>query len=191
MDYNLKKIGQIIKKTRKEKDMTQAELAEALGIGRARVIKIENGEDTQLNISHLIKMSELFGCDIGYLIDEYSTKIAVDDELCEWTGLSEKAIKTLRKENTGLIPVDNRFSPDYGAIIDYILCNQWGKQFLHHLSSYIFDEVTIRYKDKELEENLKLYHKGKRIDYQLNTLDIKSVLLSMIQNDIINMKKGE
>ena len=187
--YDLKTIGERIKNARKSAKLTQEDLANELSVRRDRISKMESGEDKHLNLSHLIEMSKLFNCDIGYLLGEYDAQSAAVEKISEITGLSPKAIKTLRKETTGLFPIPKKNYPDFGVVVDFLLCSETGKQFLHHLSDYLFDDVTLRYKGNELEENLSLYNPNRKTEYALNTLDIKAVLLSVIQNDLINLKK--
>ena len=187
--YDLKTIGERIKNARKTAKLTQEDLANELSVRRDRISKFESGKDKLLNLSHLIKLSELFNCDVGYLLGEYDSQTAAVEKISEITGLSSKAIKTLRKETTGLFPIPKNYYPDFGVVVDFLLCSETGKQFLHHLSDYLFDDVTLRYKGNELEENLKLYNPNRKTEYALNTLDIKAVLVSLIQNDLVNLKK--
>lgn len=55
---------QPLKVWRATKNMTQAELADALGVARITVNNWETG-NTKPNYSHLAKMANLFECDIG------------------------------------------------------------------------------------------------------------------------------
>ncbi len=191
MKYNLKTIGKNIKRERKKVKLSQEEFGELLGIARGRVGKIESGEDKNFSISHLMRMSEIFGCDIGALLGEYESQSAAEEKLTELTGLSQSAVRVLRREKRGLFETQKKYRADYGAVVDKLLTEESGRQLLGHLSDYLFNDVKIKYKGAELSENLMLYNKTRKIEYPLKTLDIKTLLLSMIQRDIFNLDKEE
>lgn len=191
MEYNLKTIGKNIKRERKKVKLSQEEFGELLGIARGRVGKIESGEDKNFSISHLMRMSEIFGCDIGALLGEYESQSAAEEKLTELTGLSQSAVRVLRREKRGLFETQKKYRADYGAVVDKLLTEESGRQLLGHLSDYLFNDVKIKYKGAELSENLMLYNKTRKIEYPLKTLDIKTLLLSMIQRDIFNLDKEE
>ena len=191
MKYNLKTIGKNIKRERKKVKLSQEEFGELLCIARGRVGKIESGEDKNFSISHLMRMSEIFGCDIGALLGEYESQSAAEEKLTELTGLSQSAVRVLRREKRGLFETQKKYRADYGAVVDKLLTEESGRQLLGHLSDYLFNDVKIKYKGAELSENLMLYNKTRKIEYPLKTLDIKTLLLSMIQRDIFNLDKEE
>ena len=191
MKYNLKTIGKNIKRERKKVKLSQEEFGELLGIARGRVGKIESGEDKNFSISHLMRMSEIFGCDIGALLGEYESQSAAEEKLTELTGLSQSAVRVLRREKRGLFETQKKYRADYGAVVDKLLTEESGRQLLGHLSDYLFNDVKIKYKGAELSENLMLYNKTRKIEDPLKTLDIKTLLLSMIQRDIFNLDKEE
>ncbi len=60
-----------LKDLRVRADMTQVELAERLGIGRAYYTRIENGERQQkMSISLAQKLSEIFDVPINYILEQ-------------------------------------------------------------------------------------------------------------------------
>lgn len=68
-------------------------------ISRNTLSRIENGDITAFSLDFLLCVSDLFNCDIGYLLGEYNEATAVANKICEITGLSEKAVSNLCKYN--------------------------------------------------------------------------------------------
>lgn len=100
MRYNYKETGERIKKIRKENKLTQEDFIGKLKISmnRRRLSNIEKGEDMYFPFEFLLKISEVFNCDIGYLLGEYDEKKREVYEICSATGLSEKALYKIWKE---------------------------------------------------------------------------------------------
>ena len=91
-------IGERIRQQRIEAGYkTQSAFAEALGLqydSRQSVGAWEQGKRLPpLNI--LLKMCELFDCEIGFLLYEYDCKTREETDISAATGLSEKAIRRL------------------------------------------------------------------------------------------------
>lgn len=63
MGYNLKQI-------RKEKGLTQAELAKRTGISRATICRLENGTQKDLMVGNLNRIAEALDCKVSDLICE-------------------------------------------------------------------------------------------------------------------------
>lgn len=95
-NYSEKQLAEIIKNTRLNmKKHTQDNMAEHLELSsRQAYANIENGS-SKIQLKHIIKLCEIFDCDIGYLFGEYPTKRRVSADVQEITGLSENSIKYL------------------------------------------------------------------------------------------------
>jgi len=65
---NQKKIGQFLKELRKEKGITQAQLAEILGVANRSVSRWENGVNMP-DFSLLIEIAKFYDVEIGELLD--------------------------------------------------------------------------------------------------------------------------
>lgn len=61
--------GQKLRELRNERQMTQPELAEAMGIEQSYLSKLENGKSLPSN-DVLNRILDVFGCDIGGLVDD-------------------------------------------------------------------------------------------------------------------------
>lgn len=66
-DYDYKSIGQRIKKVRREKHLTQEELAEKVGVGSQHISDIERGL-TGMSIGTLIDICRILGADTNYIL---------------------------------------------------------------------------------------------------------------------------
>lgn len=60
---DIKYVGELLKKYRKEKKITQEELAKYAGLSRLGVVKLENSE-SDIKVSTLLKISNLLGFDL-------------------------------------------------------------------------------------------------------------------------------
>lgn len=57
-------LGHTIRQARKEKMLTQAEVAKAVGIGRMTLSQIENGTIQEIGIRKVIRLLEYLGLDL-------------------------------------------------------------------------------------------------------------------------------
>lgn len=98
-------IGQAIAKYRQAVGLTQAQLAEILGIGNDAVSRLERGT-TVPTILRLLELSEIFGCEVSDLLTESSHRsidqaryldsllsTLNDDERAEFMLLLDKMIR--------------------------------------------------------------------------------------------------
>ena len=60
---NVKELAQLIKQTRKEQKLTQAQLAAASGVGVRFIVDLENGKET-CQIAKTIRIIKMLGLDI-------------------------------------------------------------------------------------------------------------------------------
>lgn len=60
----LYEIGQQIKLARKQRKMTQADLATMLGMSRATISQIETGSVQEIGVRKLIRILEIFGLEL-------------------------------------------------------------------------------------------------------------------------------
>lgn len=104
MNYNAITIGERIKTARckpfnESSGYSQGGLAVALGLdstSRTTIRKWERGEVLP-PLEHLLKMCELFGCELGYLLGEYDLPTRTATDIQQETGLSVKAIEQLQR----------------------------------------------------------------------------------------------
>lgn len=103
--YQFISIGEKIRELRKRNPDTKSQEAFIdvlkerydFPISRNTLSRIENGDITAFSLDFLLCVSDLFNCDIGYLLGEYNEATAVANKICEITGLSEKAVEKLHK----------------------------------------------------------------------------------------------
>lgn len=103
MEYDKKRIGKRIREERKKIKLNQENFGWKLrdynirGFNRETVAKWEKGEALP-SLDILLKMSEIFDCEIGYLLCEFDTKTRLSADIQQETGLSEDEIEILRNE---------------------------------------------------------------------------------------------
>ncbi len=65
---NQQKVGQFLKELRNEKSITQAELAEVLGVSNRSISRWENGS-TMPDFDLLIELAKYYGVEVGEILD--------------------------------------------------------------------------------------------------------------------------
>lgn len=77
-------VGDLIKKTRLEKGMTQEELAEKVGVKKSAVAKWENGRVSEIKRSNLHRLSEALNLNPNQLLGDIEhDPVAVANELAD------------------------------------------------------------------------------------------------------------
>ncbi len=104
MEYNFKKIGERIRKERKLLGYSQHEFLEVLRekgytIGYNRYSNIETGKYYHYDFDFLCVLSDLFKCEIGYILCEHDCKTGRNTDISKETGLSEQSIETIKALN--------------------------------------------------------------------------------------------
>ena len=74
------RVGKRVKKLRRERGITQPELASYLEISQSNVSNIEIGR-VLLTLPHLFKLKQLFNCPMSDFFEEDNTKPASKEEL--------------------------------------------------------------------------------------------------------------
>lgn len=116
------KIGERIRSLRKEKKITQEQLASELGVKRAVISKYEN-ENVNINVHTLERISSILGVNPSYLIG-YDDKIVSpdiysDDELTE---LKNTAWNLYKRD------IEEKDSPEYKLNYSFSKLNALGKE---------------------------------------------------------------
>lgn len=171
--YSEKQLAEIIKNTRLNmKKYTQDNMAEHLELfSRQAYANIENGS-SKIQLKHIIKLCEIFDCDIGYLFGDYPTKRKVSADVQEITGLSEAAIEYLLKtkqtydsakleydkadKNDDKLSAENKFliSGIKLQTLNFILENDERYGLLDLIGRYLFGMPIFR---NDIDETAELY----------------------------------
>lgn len=64
MGHSMQELGQTIRASRKEKQMTQAELSELLGMSRATLSALENGTVREVGIRKVMAVCSVLGLEL-------------------------------------------------------------------------------------------------------------------------------
>lgn len=97
MKYNMIDVGRRIKEERlKNGYKRQDDLCDELHISRNTLSAWENGK-ANIELRDLMKLCELFHCEVGYLMCQYDTPYRVQSDISEQTQLSVKAIQNIMK----------------------------------------------------------------------------------------------
>jgi len=99
MKYNTKKMGKRIKEERNALGLTQSKFAEKLGKSEESRQIIANWEKgkTIPAFDDMLKMCELFDCELGYLLCEFDNKTREATDVCKALGISKEAEAKLKE----------------------------------------------------------------------------------------------
>ena len=76
---NQQKIGALLRDLRKEKNLTQAELAEKLGVSNRSISRWENGT-TMPDFDLLIELADFYGVDVRDILDGERSDVTMDTQ---------------------------------------------------------------------------------------------------------------
>lgn len=91
-------LGKRIAKERGRKGWTQSQLCEEMYFSSSSVSTIRNWEKgiKAPSLENIFKLSDLFGCDVGYLLGDYDTRTWEAADIFEATGINQAAVDFLR-----------------------------------------------------------------------------------------------
>lgn len=156
-DARIKEIGARIRTERKRIKKSQEELAadvasiitddaDGKSIGQTTVSNWEKGL-TMPPLNKLICLSQIFGCDVGYLLGDYDERTRDHADACSITGLSQNAVDIL----IALKKSKSIYAPFRRKVINMVLESKifWEEIIEHIQSAYL----TMRGIDGKLEGN--------------------------------------
>lgn len=151
-------IGQRLKELRKERSMTQKQLAGLIsdlvptdkekGFGQSTISGWEKGNQLP-PLPKLIALSEIFACDISYLLCDYDTKNKDISDISRITGLSEQAVNTLcylNENSFGRVSISPFGSSDISLseVLDELITSEEFVGILKRLGQYLVNNaVTV------------------------------------------------
>ena len=143
MIYSKEKIAKRLKDERNNAELTQLELSKKLKYSKPTVIEWErsNGENRIPDMDTLLKMCNLYNCEIGYLLGEYDTRFRRNATVQEETGLSEAAIESLRRYGKEPDYIEPGIpAPTPSDFLSFLLTYSDDGQ-AHFLGSYALDDI--------------------------------------------------
>lgn len=108
---NQEKIGAFLREVRKERGLTQGQLAEALGVSQKSISRWENGK-TMPDYSLLPSICEVLGINVAELLAA---------ERIEGDSVSKKQVTILTQNMVSLVNGEKRIRKVVGAILSVII----------------------------------------------------------------------
>lgn len=96
---NISELGQKIKAERSSMKLSLDDFSQKVNVSRQTLARWEKGEGAGPTVFDLLEMCKVFGCDMGYLVGEYDCKTRPATDICQATGLTEKAVNELLEAN--------------------------------------------------------------------------------------------
>lgn len=194
MQYKKLKIAERIKSERKKAKLSIEEMAERLDVNRNTITTWERQDEKGRipPLEAILRMCELFQCELGYLLCEYDCKTRAATDIQAETGLNEGAIRVLKglKNSIQMITINLLFEPmdskhNYAVLdaihqylhfiisTDTVVVNEWGDEKLggrrlipsKAIEGTLFSEVAHSLSElKEFVRSNKSYAKFKQLD---------------------------
>lgn len=123
-------VGKNIKKLRKDRSMTQEQLAEVLRVTVGAVYKWENSVSMP-EISKLVEMAELFEVSVDYLLDYRVVRSGVDEAIEKISRLrsERRFVESIREAEKALQKYPNHFDIVFESAQTYFLIMRKEKRF--------------------------------------------------------------
>ena len=93
--YNWKEIGNRVRLEREHNKMSQDKLGSLIGTTRQTISKWEKGIGGEITLNMLLRLCDIFQCEMGYILCEYDCKTRELTDICESTNLPENVASAL------------------------------------------------------------------------------------------------
>lgn len=117
-----KKIGERVRHEREVAGMTMEALAAEIGTTRQTISRWERGDGVEITLNMLVRLCNIFNCEMGYLLCEYDCKTRAATDIQRETGLSQTALEFMQeRQNTDKLRPDAPFSSPEVKVINRIV----------------------------------------------------------------------
>jgi transcriptional regulator with XRE-family HTH domain len=174
---DLKKIGQTIESLRKNKNMTQDDLASALYVSRQAVSKWETGKGMP-SIDLFIELTKLFNVSIDAIID--GSELSKEDYEAKFSQLPRTAVFANFIQS-------NNLEKEFHEVF-YLLNQTERKQFIDLLINH---KIHLPYKTvwPHLSEDERIYLLGYILSHEEDQLDELTPHLNHVEEQMIYKKR--
>lgn len=174
MKYDCEQIGKNIREERKRLGLTQDKLGKLLYVTGKQVSNYEKGNPLP-SLETLLKMSELFHCELGYLLGEesYKDRSKLNTAICESLGITSKAVESLRTATQSGLTQElaerqraiSRFfeSPYFGEFLDCLVDAAAVSNQLETYTASVHQKMVDRYGEERAEKALMFFMPGVEI----------------------------
>lgn len=142
MKYDNKIIGERIKSLRIENGHSQKELCAIVNRGRDIISKWENGREIP-SLSILLKICDVYNCELGYILGEYSCKTQEKTDIQNKTGLCESAIDSLMDSKDKCDAKKEYEKKVVRSVANILLSSDAGIDFIKHISNYLISDSDM------------------------------------------------
>lgn len=198
-----KKIGERVRHEREVAGMTMEALAAEIGTTRQTISRWERGDGVEITLNMLVRLCNIFNCEMGYLLCEYDCKTRAATDIQRETGLSQTALEFMQeRQNTDKLRPDAPFSspevkvinriveeyatakdPKKTALFSMMRLFDIPRQWLGNATTYITVETLFENGSKRQEGNFN--EKTDAIEY------LETILAHQIAERMIKLSKGE
>ncbi len=202
-EAKMSEIGKRIHQERLAKGLGQKEFLRRIFMSESSTKTLtawERGERLP-DLDSLCKMSELFQCDIGYLLCDFDTRRHKNADICMETGLSEESVSLLRKN------AELGFTTE-AKVVDLLLLDAKYRNISQSQKSYCFRSILnllgffFKFDDIFMQPK-QVFANGRIEDYnpdsryisenaiRLNGSIIENAVLMEIEQALINLKNAK
>ena len=146
MRYDLKECGKRIQQFRKERGLTQEQLAEKLNVSQNTIAKIESGL-RRPSIDFLLELSEFFGVSTNYLV------LGIHPE--DMGGSLNEKIDEARKDSIIQKAIEKTFAPEFiNRLSKIVIFSNLGTTELQKIIDLELSKLSERLKESKI--NIKI-----------------------------------
>lgn len=198
-----KKIGERVRHEREVAGMTMEALAAEIGTTRQTISRWERGDGVEITLNMLVRLCNIFNCEMGYLLCEYDCKTRAATDIQRETGLSQTALEFMQeRQNTDKLRPDAPFSspevkvinriveeyataknPKKTALFSMMRLFDIPRQWLGNATTYITVETLLENGSKH--KNGSFAEKTDAIEY------LETILAHQIAERMIKLSKGD
>lgn len=196
--YNFIEIGKRIKTERIRLGLNQQELADSLNLAaRQTIAKWEKGT-IMPQLQDMLNMCNLFRCELGYLLGEYTCRNRINTDISNETGLTEKSIQTLHdlktkssEQATDAFDTDISMSDIILHAINHLLSFESYPEdsLIGEIAQYLYGNFTHFYTQDICDredmyysiDDIRLWDEDHAIDGYINSRSLMDVMLLSIQ----------
>ena len=166
---------------RKDKKIKQAEFLQKLYMSQTSLKSLRNWEkgETLPDLDTLVRMADVFGCDVGYLLCDYDEINRDEADICSSTGFSSTAAHVI--ENLDLVGGNSRFNEFENGTLSK----------RHILSQLIADDRIFQVLIAAKQAKSLKYNMRKNVDPDVTADDFSQALYTLSEMNMVALRSDD
>mgnify|MGYP004504153105 CR=1 FL=1 len=179
--YEWKRIGERVHKEREAAGMTMDALATEIGTTRQTISRWEHGDNVEITLNMLVRLCNIFNCEMGYLLCEYNCKTKIATDIHRETGLDENVIQYLETEQKASINNPNFPTPFAVSIINCLIGEYLSATEEQQTNTVLFAIKKLFSIPREYLKDEQVYTKIELLNRKMTSFSDKSNAIHIIE----------